>query len=470
MRDIKPIGKPKPPNGSPPPNLPNPKKELYSRPEDAAPQPEPETKPQPKRPRFSGAKVPVAATQPEEYAPIPSPDKLSASEEYRAKHHTRSPHKKPARLGDKERKLIAVLFVLVVAVLGLAAFLFLPKANVVLTLQTAPLLLDQELTLKNVSAAEPGVIPADTFTRELTIQGSANVQGREVVGGKATGTARIVNRTVDEQSIKEQSRLVTPDGTLFYMQRHAIVPPEGAVSVPIEAAEAGEAGNIEPGRLDFAALDESAQSVVYAEVDTALTGGSGDEVGVVQESDIEQAKQEAGIRAREQVEQDIAAGLTKGMVLLDESWTSQLTSFTTSAKEGDHADTIQFTADVTVRVFSFEEAALQQALQQALESRLDKNHMLFPEPISFSKTVDDVDWDKKEARISVRVTHTTIPQFSLATLQEKLSGRSTEEAKSYLEGLPGVEAASVELSPFWAPRIPTIEQRIMVDLVPDREP
>lgn len=477
MRDIRPAGKPKPPGGQMPPNvpsnLPSPKKQLYTKPEGAA------SRAKTRRPAFSGSKVPVAATPtpPEEYSEIPSPAKLSAGDEYRARHSTGKKHDKlahrtsrQAHLGDKERKLIAILLVLVALVLGLAAFLFLPKASVTLTLQTAPLLLDQDLRLENVTMASAGIIPATAFIRDLTVQGSSPVQTREVVGTKASGVARIVNRTVDEQQIREQSRLVTEDGTLFYMQRHAIVPPNSALSVPIEAADAGEEGNIEPQRLDFAALDSSAQSIVYAEVDVALSGGSGEEVGVATANAIEQAKQDAGLSAREQVEQTIRAGLQSGFVLLEESWSSEISSFETTAQEGDRVEAIPFTANVRVSVFAFQEAALEQALQQALEDRLDENHMLFPEPISFTKTIKDINWEEETAIISVRVTHTTIPEFSLTTIQEKIAGRSAEEARGYLAGLPGVEGVTVDLAPFWAPRIPTIEQRILVDIVPDRQP
>lgn len=424
MRDIKPMG-----------TLP---KKLYS------------------KPRFTGSEVPVAAT------PVVT--------EMDSPVVAKQPLKSSVRLGDKERKLIAVLLVLVIAVLGLAAFLFLPKAKITLTLQTAPLLLDQELKLKNVKAAEPGVIPGQMYVRDVSVQGAAAVTSREVIGHKAAGTARIVNKTIDEQKIKEKSRLVTTDGTLFYMQTHAIVPPNGSVTIPIEAAQAGEGGNLKPQRLNFAALDKSAQSLVYAEVETAISGGSGEEVAVVKDDDLKQASQQAGSEARTQVEQEIRSQLDRGWILLDESWTGQLRQFDTEAKAGDKRDSIPYKAQVTVRVFAYEEMALQQALQQALASRLDENHMLFPEPISFTKSVKDINWDNEEATITVRATHTTIPSFSINTLREKLAGRGKAEAIAYLEGLPGVKSATIELGPFWATGIPRIEKRVSIDLVPDRQP
>ena len=96
--------------------------------------------------------------------------------------------------------------------------------------------------------------------------------------------------------------------------------------------------------------------------------------------------------------------------------------------------------------------------------------MLFPGPSSFTKSVDSVDWESERATVDVRVTHTTIPEFSIDTLQEKLAGRSKEEAENYLRGLPGIQSASVEISPFWASRISQLEKRIIIDIQPDRQP
>lgn len=456
---------------SAPDDLPPEVKALYEKQASKAPAP---------KPRFTGSKVPVSNVHvPKQVLPTkrPAPAVKSRPLFVPKEEIKKSPvtSKKGTtatmRIGYKERKIVAVLLILVLLAAGLAAAIFLPKADISLVLATAPLLIDQELTIRGSEAsAASNIIPGSSFVREVKVDGTSPVTSTEVIGTKARGTVTLVNRTTQEQPIREQSRLVTQDGILFYMQRHAIIPPDSSVSVEVEAAEAGEAGNVSSGRLDFAALDASSQSLVYAEVNQPLTGGSGQEVSVVKAEDIEQAQEAAKTAARQKVEQEIRAELQENWTLLDESWTSEIQSFESDAKENDQKSTITYSALVMVRVLGYEEKALQDRLKQSLEERLDQDYMLFPGPISFTKSVNGVNWETGEGTITVRVTHTTIPTFSLETLRDKIAGRSQEDALSYLQGLKGVQSASVELSPFWVQTIPRIDKRISIELVSDRQP
>lgn len=379
------------------------------------------------------------------------------------------------RLGHRERKLLLSLFGLLLFVILGAALLFLPAASIRLVLRTAPLLVDESLQLRAGSSSDSHTVPATVFFRELQITGEAPVNSRQMIGTKTAGDVDIVNTATTEQKIKEGSRLVTREGTLFFMKTHAIVPGAssggpGRASVLVEAAEPGAAGNIEPQRLNFAALDEASQSIVYAEAGHALSGGSGQEVGIVQESDLEAARAAAREAARQQVEAAIRGELTPGWVLLEESWTTELLTFDTSVQIGEQRPVIPYTSRVVVRAIGFAEATVEEALRAALMARLDDEYDLFPGPLSYTKTIDRVDWERGEADITARVTHTTIPNLSLDTLQEKLAGRTRSAALEYLEGLPGVRSAEVRLRPFWVRSVPRIEKRIQIDLVPERQP
>lgn len=466
MRDIRPNKNPG--NPTPPPeDLPPEAKKLYE-------------KHAVKKPRFSGSKVDVARV----HVPRQSIDHAKGSVRRRGKQEEpteaarplfATPTPAPAarskmRIGHKERKVVAGLIVLLLLALAAAGALFLPQANIRLVLETAPLLLDQKLTMRSNDSAAADAVPGTPYEVEVKVDGSSPVVSTEVVGTKATGTVQIVNRTLEEQAIKELSRLVTADGTLFYMQKHAIVPPDSSIPVTVEAAEAGESGNVASGRLNFAALDSSAQSVVYAEVTSPITGGSGDTVKVVKEEDLSQAKQDAGVAARQKVEQEIRAELPEGWTLLEESWNMTINDFQTEAVIDERLEEIAYSAHILVQVMAYEEKELENRLKTALEGRLDDEYMLFPGPISFTKSVDEINWEDGQAQVTVRVTHTTVPTFSLDTLKDKLAGRSEEEALAYLQGLKGVSSASIDLSPFWVSSIPRIDQRISIDIVSDRQP
>lgn len=415
-----------------------------------------------KRTRLAGQKVPVTNI----HAPRAGVQTHSDADHEPARKRTRAA---TVRVGGSERRLLLAFFGLVVLASGLAAWLFLPTAAVVLHLRTAPLLVDQELTLGTSSEGVPA-IPGTVLLREVAITGSSKVEHTETIGAKAAGAVTIVNRSSGEQKIKESSRLTTKGGRIFFMQQAAFVPPNGRVTVPVEAAEAGAEGNLEAQRLDFAALDAASQQILFAEVTDSLSGGSGEIVSVVSDDDIVRAKQAAGGAARTQVESDMRGELPEGWALLEESWTGELKAFEATPAVGEASPEISYTAKVNVRVMGFEQQQLRDRLRSALEERLDEAYMLFPGPISYTKSVRDVDWERAAAVISVRVTHTTIPRLSLDTLREKLAGRSAAEAQSYLEGLPGVRSAEINVWPFWVRSVPQIGRRISLQLEPERQP
>ncbi|MBI3251320.1 MAG: hypothetical protein HYZ62_00235 [Candidatus Andersenbacteria bacterium] len=444
------------------------------------------------KPRFAGSHVPVSKVhvnrhavpaksqrvhkqlaQAEEVPPI-AKEALAAQT---ARPLFAAPAKKPKkaggfghmRIGQKERLVVAGFFGLILIAAVLAGLIFLPSATIDLTLRAAPLLVDEKFVLSTQGAPSDKTLPGTGFAREVEVKGASPVTSREVIGAKASGVLQLVNRTTDEQKIKERSRLETKDGVLFYMAQHAIIPPaEGGVpsrvSVPVEAALAGPEGNIAPQRLNFVALDSSAQSLVYAENTATLTGGSGEEISVVKQADIDAAKVAAGQAGRVQAEAEIRRELPRGWTVLEESWASEIKAFDTpTALEAKQAE-IPYTARVIVHAFGYENEKFQAALMAALNTKLDQDFMLFPGPISFTSAVESADWEKGEGTIAVRITHMTVPNFSVDTLKDKLAGRSQEEALKYLQGLKGVQKATVTTWPFWVSSIPTIDKRISIQL------
>ncbi len=467
MQDIKPTGSKHTSRYKKSPNdLPPEAKKLY----------EEHAKKTPKQ-RLNGSKVPVTNVHIPKQAPAPTRDArpLFAKVDITKRARNTKKRRISMRLGTKERTILLSLFAVVLLTTGIATFIFLPTASIALTLQTAPLLIDQKFTIAANAAVAPNTVPGNIFEQQVTVNGSFPVTSTEVIGTKAKGTVQLINKTFEKQLIKEGSRLVTKDNVLFYMQQATTIPAatpasSASVTVEVEAAESGEAGNIEPQTLNFAALDSSAQSVVYAQNDTALSGGTGEEVKVVKEMDLEQAKEAAQAQMKIQTSGNVNSQLQKGWLLLEESIRVELNEFTPTGKVGDRIDVVPFIATGTVRVMTYKEDVLMKALENALQASLDQDYMLFPGPISYTKSIDEVDFTNKKVAMTARVTHTTIPTFSIDTLKDKLSNRSKAEAINYLQGLPGIQNATIETWPFWVQSIPKVQNRIDVEFISDRQP
>jgi hypothetical protein len=248
------------------------------------------------------------------------------------------------------------------------------------------------------------------------------------------------------------------------------VPPNSSVRVPIEADEAGEEGNIEGQRLDFAALPTGARQVVFAETKERLTGGSGEEVAVVSEAEEKYARDEALQGVEELMEREMVGELPPGWELMRESWTVVLSTFSLGAKIGDKLPEVSYEGRAQAKVIGYEKVKLEELLKKRLEEELDKGYKLFPGELSYTVAVEGVDWDEAKASVKARVSHTTMPDISLETLRGKLAGRSLQDAKVYLEGIKGIKNVSIATWPFWVNTLPRVEGRMTVDLRSERQP
>ncbi|MDA1169112.1 MAG: hypothetical protein O3A36_02130 [bacterium] len=466
MRDIKPTeSKRKTPRRKSPDELPPEAQQLYE--EHAAKAPSR---------RFTGSKVPVTNV----HVPKQSFTRVSEERPLFAKVDItkRSLKKKKRismRLGKKERTLLLSLLFIGLITAGIAAFIFLPKASIALIVKTAPLLIDQKFVISTNPETSPNSIPGTVFSQDIRVEGSVPVTSTETIGTKATGTMQLINKTFDEQKIKERSRLITKDNVLFYMKTSATIPAASnsgvaSITVQVEAAEAGEQGNIAPQTLHFVALDTTAQALVYGQNTVAFTDGSGKDIKIIRDIDLAQAKDAAIAQAKTLVRDAAQAQLQVGWSLLEESWDTKLTAFDPIGKVGDNVDAIPFTAAGTVRVMAFKDDALMTTLENALKTALNKDFMLFPGAISYTKSLDSTNYETGQAGITARVTHTTIPVLSLDTLKDKLAGRSKAEAINYLQGLPGIQNATIDTWPFWVKNVPEIPKRITIKISSDRQP
>lgn len=426
------------------------------------PPPEPPQAHRP-QPRLRGQSVPVTAIH-VPTAKVPQRTHEMESSPGSARH---------ARLGGRE-KIIALVFLgLVILAAGLAAFVFLPTANVSLVLRTSPLLVEEELTIQEDGAPNSTSIDGRFFSEEIAISETYHVSGRKTVGEKATGTVDLINKSFDTQSLKEHSRLANADGKIFYITRGVTLPAAQAtapvrVPVAVEAAEAGDEYNGVTGRLDFVALDEAARTFIFAEVSVAPAGGSGEQVAVVTADDISAAREAAAASAQTILAETVQAKIPSHWKLLGDGAHNKVLTFTANGAEGDELQTLDYTAQIQSRVIAYDESAVVEKIQSSLQAHVAAENILFPGPVSYDIVTPAIEDGATEVTIKVRTTHKTVPRVSIPSIRETLAGKSVEDAHAYVGGIPGVRSATIELTPRWLQSIPRIERRITVELLPEQ--
>lgn len=396
-------------------------------------------------------------------------------------------------------------FALVAGGLLAAVFLFvLPRADVEVVLTAEPLIADVPLLLDaRATAPEPtaGVLPARHIVVEEEHTEEVAVESVVERGERARGTALLVNATSDLQGIKGGTRLQAGSGVVVRMDRSVVLPPRGAVPVPVTAAEGGARGNLEPQRLTLPGLSPSAQRLITAEIRTALAGGTDRPTKVFQEADLERVRGALTARAAEHLQQRLAAALdgagsrgrprgafpgwgrrcavpsaARGCRETAAFWEHgdlrrvTVSELTPSVPVGTEAEQVAVRARLRAEALVADEAVLASTLRAALAGRAGEGKDVLGELLLADLRVIGVRWEELRADLSFHADVRAVAAWSTAALQQQLGGRTPEEAKKYLEALPGVQRARIRLSPSWVRRVPESPGNIAVTLRPGDAP
>ncbi len=139
-------------------------------------------------------------------------------------------------------------------------------------MQVSPVDVAVAVTMGSVFSAENGVLagrPLDvSYAVAKTVPHAAHA-----VDGQAKGTLDIVNDTGTARALVASTRLLSPDGVQFRLDRAAKVPAHGRVQATVTADQAGAAGDVAAGRFTIPGLAPALQKSLYGESTQPMRGG-----------------------------------------------------------------------------------------------------------------------------------------------------------------------------------------------------
>ncbi len=198
-------------------------------------------------------------------------------------------------LGSGNRIIYAVIALVLIATSAFAAYYYVPSATVSITIQAKPITETINITLKDGATQvdqDSSTIPASYSTKEISGQDEVAVTGTKTVGDPSVGEVTIYNRTslpktlLKGTTLSANSLKFTLDSDVTVASKSAgadYVDVPGKANVKITASAFGSAGNLKSG-TEFTIASFTKDSFV-AKNDSALSGGTSQEVTVVSESD-----------------------------------------------------------------------------------------------------------------------------------------------------------------------------------------
>ena len=386
------------------------------------------------------------------------------------------PDDEPRRKGNRLGRVLILLALLVVAVA--VAVVALPSAVVTITPARAQVPAEVAISADpqaNDVDIDGRVVPAVTLRVEVEDTGTLPTSGSESRSDiLATGSVVFINQTNAEVLIPAGAEVSTSAGTpiLFRTTGDATAPAQlgGQIEVPIEAqlASGGRIGNVDAGLINTI-VGPLAESLTVRNLQPT-SGGETRTASVVTQEDYDRLlatlRQQLQAVAYQAMEAQVSP--TQTIILetirLAGADTEQMTW---SAEVGAETDALTLTMRTTVEATVIDEALAQQIAFAALTAQIPPGRALVPGGLTYvCCTVNGI---QPDGRVDFTMTSQAMVagQVNTTLLQERLTGRTPEDAIRYL--LSEVDLAEestpqVRITPDWFGRLPFLPMRITVRL------
>ncbi len=341
------------------------------------------------------------------------------------------------------------------------------------------------LWISSVRARVTVTVKRDTTSVQSTVEISKSpeqgqLQGRVVEGSfekiqefdvKATsndaidtqvqGTVKIVNTYSKPQTLIKTTRLSTPDGRIYRIDRTITVNPKESVTVNAISDGKGKQFTLPPGmKLTIPGLWIDLQKWIYAETTSGFTGGASS-AKVVSSLDVSDAQRVLQDAVFEQAKKTLRAeaGVPEDW---DAVYIQKLTDKKTNISPGQTSD--QFLASVKLDVTGIFYASKEMIslVRQKLSDRLPEGRELVDfdaRLVTFKADMADPSLEKARLSFSADAT-SRLTENSPGLSKDSIAGLPKDQAKEKLLATDGVQDVQVVIQPTWIGKIPTMKDHI----------
>jgi len=363
--------------------------------------------------------------------------------------------------------------VVALIVLLVVCLTVLPKATITIKTDSSAVNSDAVLTLKTSSSATldaaKGTVPATQQTTQKTATQQVPATGQQNNGQKASGSVTMTAGTCTGQvpSDVPAGIGVTANGLTFITQADTAFTPvvshgkctfQGATATSVTAQQGGAQYNI--GASTFTV---SGRSDVSATSSTSMTGGTDNITKIVQQSDIDSAKQKIAASDASAVKQELKEGLeNKGLYAVEASFNAADPQIKTSANAGDAADNVSVTATTSYTMLGVKQSDLQQVIQAGIKNKIDLTKQKILDYGLADAVVGLQSQNSDGATVTFQSSVVVGSELNLDSLKKQVAGKKAGDAEDIIKQNPGVTDVQVAYSPFWVSSIPKKTGKITI--------
>lgn len=355
-----------------------------------------------------------------------------------------------------------------IILLGVVLSVSLSRARIIITPKREPLTAELSVDVRREAAAGEvrGVVRISVAEAERTffVTGGGGV----IVETAARGAVVITNTTARDQTLVRTTRLLSPAGALFHIDRTVVVSARGSVQVGVYADKAGPGGEIGPTRFSIPGLWVGLQNKIYAESFEPMCCGT-ETQRLLTEADVENAEREMTISLLEAAKTELRAKLNGGADPRNQGFSGEqfhMARFETQndARVGTVQGQFRLSASMVAIGVFYDRQALEAIAAGALRNLAGEERELVElDPGRISVIVERYDEKASTARLSVEATGLLVlkPDHELFS-KEQLFGLDRAAVESYFKAFRAIESVRIEFQPPWLRAVPRLKDHIEI--------
>jgi len=368
-----------------------------------------------------------------------------------------------------KKKRVITIFIVAVLILGFGFLISALISGADVTVYPKFKDATVQATFSAVKDPQVGELSYELLTLEADGERQVSATGEEQVSERATGNILIYNAfSTSPQRLIKNTRFESPDGLIYRINESVEVPGmvedddgspvPGVITAKVFADGTGEQYNISPVRFTVPGLAGSDQfDTMYAESNETFTGGFEGSRFIIDEGELQTAKQALHLELRDALLEKIDEERPAGFILFEDAVTFVFDSLP-STEYGDELVTIKERARLQVPLFKETEFAAYLAENTVAGFEGLPVSLSDPFTLAFSYTeattsVSDISL-LSEIEFDLSGQTRIVWEYDEEMLQNDLVGLGKTALPNVLSGYPAIERAGAVVRPFWKRSFP----------------
>ncbi|HEB14062.1 MAG TPA: hypothetical protein ENI09_01490, partial [candidate division WWE3 bacterium] len=349
--------------------------------------------------------------------------------------------------------LILVGFLILLGGGAYWALYYLPRAEVILTLNPIPFVkeisVSADIAAEEIDA-EKGIIPGTLHTVMENGEKTVDTTGIAIIGKEATG--RITFDTTGAQSCEKGAKFKEDSGLVFITVRAFDIQSGATPEEDVVAEKIGEQYNLGPNK-SFTLVNGCSTSVVGTN-SAGFEGGTSEEVPIVAAADQAEVLEDFKKDLVKEGKKTIIGEGGLDEVIVEKAIKSEVTKKTFSHAVGEQTDKLTLNLTMKFTIITYSGASMQDLISQTISTLIPEGYTLFPGETSVEPL--DPKLSKNKLSFQAKVSSDVVPEIDTEKIKNDLTGRNPASAQEYLSSLGEVNAYEIKI---W-PNLPESFQRV----------